>query len=334
MAQETKIALVVGLGFIVCFALVLTNRGQQAPVPPALTQRPARQTDAPGSGPGIASRRNEGVAAFHEPAATTLIPPAGAVPAPVAGAAGPTAPPPKQAAGQDTPPPVPAHAPATTVPTGGLDASMQPIRTADASSAATQHPLGPDVAPVRPGPVPTPTSIETLRAAMPTGAAPARVDGGTSPSKVYEVRPGDTLYGIAGRLYGSKSASVVRAIYEANRSAMPSPNAIRVGQRLTLPALPESAPATPPTSVREPPRTPTSAPPAAAQDDAGLYRWYKVQKDDRYVTIAREQLGDAGRWREIYELNKDKFPDPDKIRDGVRIRLPAAALADARERRP
>ncbi len=47
-----------------------------------------------------------------------------------------------------------------------------------------------------------------------------------------------------------------------------------------------------------------------------------MQKNDRYASIARSQLGDAGRWQEVYELNKDKFPNPQHIREGVRIKLP------------
>jgi 2',3'-cyclic-nucleotide 2'-phosphodiesterase/3'-nucleotidase len=65
------------------------------------------------------------------------------------------------------------------------------------------------------------------------------------------------------------------------------------------------------------PQGPSPSAPAKAA------RWYQIRPNDRYVTIAREQLGDGSRWREIYELNVDKFPDPGLIRAGVRIMLPA-----------
>jgi hypothetical protein len=51
------------------------------------------------------------------------------------------------------------------------------------------------------------------------------------------------------------------------------------------------------------------------------------------MSIAREQLGDAARWKELHLLNRDKFPDPGRIREGVRIKLPAVkglALAEPR----
>ena len=63
------------------------------------------------------------------------------------------------------------------------------------------------------------------------------------------------------------------------------------------------------------------------------FRWYQVRKSDRYVSIAREQLGDERRWKELFELNKDKFPEAGAIREGVRIKLPATEVADSRERR-
>ncbi|MEK7756839.1 MAG: LysM domain-containing protein, partial [Planctomycetota bacterium] len=72
----------------------------------------------------------------------------------------------------------------------------------------------------------------------------------------------------------------------------------------------------------------------SAEPPSATYRWYQVKKNDRYASIAREQLGDAGRWRELHELNKDKFPNPQSIREGVRIKLPAAkVLASAEGRR-
>ncbi len=49
----------------------------------------------------------------------------------------------------------------------------------------------------------------------------------------YVVKPGDTLYRIAKQLLGSGSR--YRAIYEANRDRMRSPDDLRVGMRLVIP---------------------------------------------------------------------------------------------------
>jgi hypothetical protein len=60
---------------------------------------------------------------------------------------------------------------------------------------------------------------------------------------------------------------------------------------------PEASPATPPTT-------------------------WTVQRGDTLGKIAEEVLGDARRWPEIYKLNRDRVPDPDRLRRGTVLRLP------------
>ena len=150
-------------------------------------------------------------------------------------------------------------------------------------------------------------------------------------SAQYVVKAGDTLYKIAGGQYGRRSAKVIDAIYQANRSVLSSPDLLRIGAELTLPTVEGVAGPAGVSSRASAPRGTTAAA-AAPKSRTGAqgFRWYQIKKHDRYVTIAREQLGDGSRWREIYELNKDKFPDPQLIRDGVRINMPAARPASDR----
>lgn len=56
-------------------------------------------------------------------------------------------------------------------------------------------------------------------------------------AQTYTVVPGDTLSGIAKRLYGS--AQRWREIYEANTDQISNPDLIRPGQVLNLPATPD-----------------------------------------------------------------------------------------------
>ncbi|MCM8823465.1 MAG: OmpA family protein [Candidatus Omnitrophica bacterium] len=49
---------------------------------------------------------------------------------------------------------------------------------------------------------------------------------------------------------------------------------------------------------------------------------YTVQKGDSLSKIAKEQLGAAHRWRYLYELNKDRIKDPNKLRVGQKIIIP------------
>ncbi|HKC91473.1 MAG TPA: LysM peptidoglycan-binding domain-containing protein [Candidatus Limnocylindria bacterium] len=51
---------------------------------------------------------------------------------------------------------------------------------------------------------------------------------------------------------------------------------------------------------------------------------YTVDSGDSLSAIAEQELGDANRWREIYELNKDVIGDnPDLIQPGMELKLPS-----------
>lgn len=148
-------------------------------------------------------------------------------------------------------------------------------------------------------------------------------------STQYTVKAGDSLSRIARSQYGTASVAVLKSLYAANRKIMSSPDMVRIGDVLTLPPIGDrvasnaSRPAKH-TSQRAPTGRPTtnrSADRVAANTSTRII-WYQVRPNDRYVSIAREQLGDGGRWQEIFELNKAKFPDPNRIRVGVRIKLP------------
>jgi nucleoid-associated protein YgaU len=51
---------------------------------------------------------------------------------------------------------------------------------------------------------------------------------------------------------------------------------------------------------------------------------YTVDSGDSLSAIAEQELGDANRWREIYELNKDVIGEnPDLIQPGMELKLPS-----------
>jgi nucleoid-associated protein YgaU len=54
-----------------------------------------------------------------------------------------------------------------------------------------------------------------------------------TPDEFYTVQPGDTLSGIAKKIYGDFRLWPI--IYEANRDKISSPNLIRVGMELLIP---------------------------------------------------------------------------------------------------
>ena len=54
---------------------------------------------------------------------------------------------------------------------------------------------------------------------------------------------------------------------------------------------------------------------------------YTVQAGDTLSKIAKEHLGSANAYMEIFNLNRDQLSDPDKIRPGQVLKLPATAKA-------
>jgi nucleoid-associated protein YgaU len=64
---------------------------------------------------------------------------------------------------------------------------------------------------------------------------------------------------------------------------------------------------------------------AAAKKDAAskkAAKTYVVKKGDSLSKIAKELLGDAARWPEIFEANKDQIKDPNLIYPGQEFRIP------------
>jgi nucleoid-associated protein YgaU len=52
---------------------------------------------------------------------------------------------------------------------------------------------------------------------------------------------------------------------------------------------------------------------------------YTVKSGDTLSKIAREHLGDANAYMEIFNLNRDQLSDPDKIQPGQVLKIPQGA---------
>jgi len=63
------------------------------------------------------------------------------------------------------------------------------------------------------------------------------------------------------------------------------------------------------------------APGAAA---APAIATYTVKPGDTLSKIAKEQLGNASNYMAIFEANKDQLTDPDKLKPGQVLKIPAA----------
>jgi nucleoid-associated protein YgaU len=52
-------------------------------------------------------------------------------------------------------------------------------------------------------------------------------------------------------------------------------------------------------------------------------RTYTVKSGDTLSAIAKDQLGDAKAYTKIFEANRDQLSDPDKIKPGQVLKIPA-----------
>jgi LysM repeat protein len=55
-----------------------------------------------------------------------------------------------------------------------------------------------------------------------------------------------------------------------------------------------------------------------------IYGIYEVVAGDTLSKIAKHFLGDANRYQAIFELNTDQLKDPNQIRVGQKLKIPAA----------
>ncbi len=345
MASETKVGLLAGLAFIVVFAVILANRGQ---VDPLLSQKPLsterhvilgeesvptdpyqvrnaptevpkqrfQPTPAPANqsydaGDRIAAERiNQHQPIRNNPPGTRTI------------TFGPTDMSPQLAIANQKPQPRPSPRSQHTRKTNPsrsnamLNADTQPQRAshvgASRAGGSRSVPAHQVVA----------TKEEAIRALTLQQRIPSQVKRPAVAGTRYVVLAGDTLYAIAGKHYGKRGGNIVRAIVMANGDTLPNPDKLRVGTVLVLPKLKGSTKVASRSSTPRPEKRRTTQAAKTQAKKSTDFDWYQVKKGDRYASIARQQLGDVKRWREVFELNKEKFPNPDRIRDGVLIKIP------------
>jgi nucleoid-associated protein YgaU len=66
---------------------------------------------------------------------------------------------------------------------------------------------------------------------------------------------------------------------------------------------------------------PTSDSPGTAAS-AGSARTHKVKKGETLSHISQQYYGKASQYMKIFEANKDQLNDPDKIREGMTLKIP------------
>ena len=68
-----------------------------------------------------------------------------------------------------------------------------------------------------------------------------------------------------------------------------------------------------------------AAPKATGTAGQGSATTYTVKSGDTLSKIAKEHLGDANAYREIFDANRDQLTDPDEIKPGQVLKIPAMA---------
>jgi len=61
---------------------------------------------------------------------------------------------------------------------------------------------------------------------------------------------------------------------------------------------------------------------AATSGSSSAARIYTVQPGDNLSKISKQFYGDANKYLKIFEANKDKLSDPDKLKPGIELRIP------------
>lgn len=163
--------------------------------------------------------------------------------------------------------------------------------------------------------LPTPTNI--MERAPETATASSRTPdtGPRPPANTYTVQAGDNLTRIARELLGDGERW--DDLMAANADQLDRPENLRVGMVLKLPiAAGNINPAPEAAAVAR------VVPQASSPTPQASPRTYTVQAGDNLTRIARAQLGDGERWRELYETNADQLDSPDDLFAGQTLRLP------------
>lgn len=133
-------------------------------------------------------------------------------------------------------------------------------------------------------------------------------------AKTVTVEPGDTLSDLSTKHLGT--AKRWREWLTANPDQLKSDKDLRSGMTLRVPGSPARSVALPQTPSR-------AEPPAAVASSRGSEKTYTVQPGDNLHRIAERTMGNAERWRLLYDANRDRLSSEDDIRVGQTLVVPS-----------
>jgi nucleoid-associated protein YgaU len=189
-------------------------------------------------------------------------------------------------------------------------------------------------------PIAVKTTTERLIQDPVTAPLPPVVAAGpiapVTPDRVHTVVVGDSAFKIAKDYYGD--GKVWRKLVKYNK--LDEDVVLKVGMQIKVPSsevllgkkAPAIAPSATPTAIASNKPAVTSAHPAPAASKlpvsvapvAAVSHTYTVKKGDTLAEIAKHELGNSKRAREIVELNRRTIKDPDNVPLGAVLTLPSA----------
>ena len=129
------------------------------------------------------------------------------------------------------------------------------------------------------------------------------------------VKSGDTLSGLAAEHLGSGSRWI--ELLEANRDRLDTPEDLRSGMTLRLPAQ-----ASPSETLATPADLAPQVPAPAAERQT-----YTVREGDNLTLIAAATLGSGDRWRDLLDANRDLLDYPEDLQAGQVLVIPEGAAS-------
>lgn len=202
---------------------------------------------------------------------------------------------------------------ATPAPTTKPSLHLTPVHGESANNARLDINWG-DNGPNSIGPVTKDNKATPADAANPAAAG----------ARTYVVKSGDSLWKIAEEMYGN--GSKVGLIKEANK--LGSSNALRVGQKLTIPPLPSKTPAATPVASADGSAAPDANGGLVTATPAASGKTYTVAAGDAGLwAIAKKVYGDGSKWELIAKANPGIRPEA--LRVGQKLNIPDAPGASA-----
>lgn len=176
---------------------------------------------------------------------------------------------------------------------------------------------------------PVPIPIDPNRSASPPlsgiGTTPRNSATRNDRPRVHTVQPGENYWSISRKFYGTPRFNL--ALAASNSQRIPDPRKMRPGMKVLIPSIGAMRSTYPKLCPKDlaTGEVATSGQKEGFSIDQSGNAWFVVGSDDTLGSIAQKHLGRASRWIQVYQLNRQSVPDPNKLPIGTKLRLPSDA---------